>query len=124
MDSVGERIKRRRKELNLTQIQISSQTGISSGNLSSYEQGKILPSAVAIVALSKILHCSTDWLLTGESLISNNLSLSKDEETFLEYFKKLSMNDKEEILLLMKLKCKRSEGKKSPCSNLGNEQLA
>lgn len=124
MDTIGSRIKQRRKELKLTQNQIFSQTGISSGNISSYEQDKILPSATAIVALSQVLHCTTDWLLTGNSLISKNPHPSKDEETFLEYYKMLSADDKEEILLLMKLKCKRSSGKKSPYSDLGNEQLA
>ena len=124
MESIGERIRKRRKELKLTQNQIFSQTGISSGNMSSYEQGNMLPSATAIIALSRVLHCTTDWLLTGDSLISENLLSSNEELTFLRYFQQLSVEDKEEILLLMKLKCERSSGKKSHYSNLDNEQLA
>lgn len=72
--SIGERIKNRRKELNITQIQIQNATGISSGNMSGIESGKSLPSASALIELSKILNCSIDWILTGISPISKNFS--------------------------------------------------
>ena len=110
MDSVGERIKKRRLELKLTQTQIKQLTGISSGNMSDYEHNKILPSATALIALSSALKCTTDWLLTGTSLISekpNSLGLTNEEKEFLEYFRLLDNDDHAEILVLMKIKCER-----------------
>ena len=49
---IGTRIKQRRKELGLTQVQIHAKTGISSGNLSLIENGKTLPSSSALINLS------------------------------------------------------------------------
>ena len=65
--SIGTRIKQRRNELGLKQLQIKELTGISSGNLSDIENGKKLPSTPALLALSDKLDCSIDWILKGES---------------------------------------------------------
>ena len=47
--SIGTRIKQRRKELGLTQVQIKQETGISSGNMSEIENGNKLPSTPALI---------------------------------------------------------------------------
>lgn len=81
--SIGERIRQLRKSKHITQTQIYEQTGISSGNLSGIESGKSLPSASAVIELSKILQCSTDYILTGSehsnSSILENRSLIPNE---------------------------------------------
>jgi transcriptional regulator with XRE-family HTH domain len=64
---IGARIKLRRKELNLTQLTIKEKVGISSGNLSDIERGNRLPAAQTLVQLAKVLKCSVDYILTGES---------------------------------------------------------
>lgn len=105
---IGQRIKQRRKELNITQTQIQQETSISSGNLSCIENGKYLPSAVALLELSKILNCSVDWILTGKSLISNNIEPSDNEESeLLNGFRNLSKYDREDLLGLLRLKLQR-----------------
>ena len=87
---IGQRIKERRKELKITQTQIQQETSISSGNLSCIENGKYLPSAVALLELSKILDCSIDWMLTGKSSISENASILDNEEAeLLNGFRKM-----------------------------------
>ena len=58
--TIGARIKQRRKELGLTQLQIKQETGISSGNMSDIENGNKLPSTPALISLSKVLNCSID----------------------------------------------------------------
>ena len=99
---IGQRIKERRKELKITQTQIQQETSISSGNLSCIENGKYLPSAVALLELSKILDCSIDWMLTGKSSISENTSILDNEEVeLLNGFRELSEDDKEELLCLL-----------------------
>lgn len=65
--SSGARIKQRRKELRLTQVQIKEATGISSGNMSEIENGCKLPSTPALLELSSTLDCSIDLILKGES---------------------------------------------------------
>ena len=110
---IGQRIKERRKELKITQTQIQQETSISSGNLSCIENGKYLPSAVALLELSKILDCSIDWMLTGKSSISENSSILDNEEVeLLNGFRELSEDDKEELLCLLHLKLRKVKKEK------------
>ena len=110
---IGQRIKERRKELKITQTQIQQETSISSGNLSCIENGKYLPSAVALLELSKILNCSIDWMLTGNSSISESGTILDTEETeLLNGFRKLSEDDKEELLCLLQAKLRKLKKKK------------
>ena len=67
LKDIGIRIRQRRKELSLTQTKIKELTGISSGNLSDIENGNKLPSTNAIISLSEVLNCTTDWILKGKS---------------------------------------------------------
>ena len=110
---IGQRIKEKRKELKITQTQIQQETSISSGNLSCIENGKYLPSAVALLELSKILNCSIDWILTGESSISNNTEILSDVEAkLLNGFRELPEDDKDEIIGLLQIKLYKIQRKK------------
>ena len=110
---IGQRIKERRKELKITQTQIQQETSISSGNLSCIENGKYLPSAVALLELSKILDCSVDWLLTGKSSISDNsIFLDTEEKELLNGFRELPEDDREELLCLMQMKLRKVKKEK------------
>lgn len=107
---IGQRIKERRNQLNITGKQIKEATGISTGNLSEIENGKILPSATALMELSKALECSCDYILFGESRISESplrSNIRDSERQFIEQFRCLSDNDKEDILMMLKLKYNR-----------------
>lgn len=113
---IGDRIRKRRKELGLTQTKIQEETGISSGNLSLIENGKTLPSSSALFNLSNLLQCSIDYLLKGESLNSKNLDmynfkdsnqLSDVDIDLLDLFHNLTPDDQEEIIEMIKLKIKR-----------------
>lgn len=87
MISVGQRIKDRRKELNLTQTDVYHQTGIASGALSQIENGSRSPSIMIFYKLAVALDCSTDWLLTGKSTDSNNSVFSESEENIIEMYR-------------------------------------
>lgn len=127
---VGQRIKERRKALKITQTQIQENTSISSGNLSCIENGKYLPSAVALVELSNILDCSIDWILTGKSSNSNNQNIldiedSEIKKQLIYQFSALSEDDQEEILMMVQLKYNRTtkareKEQKSSISELNN----
>ena len=108
--SMGERIKKKREAKGLTQANIKNLTGISTGNLSDIENGRSLPSALSVIKLSKVLDCTTDWILTGESLKSDIIELSDlRENELLTGFRKLSEEDKEEFLGILQLKLHKSE---------------
>ncbi len=106
---IGQRIKERRKELKITQTQIQQETSISSGNLSCIENGKYLPSAVALLELSKILDCSIDWMLTGKPSISESSAILDSKETkVLNGFRELSEDDQEELIGLLEMKLRKT----------------
>lgn len=70
--TIGERIRTRRKELNLTMKAIFEQENIKTGNLSELENDKYLPSVQTLIALSRVLECSIDWILTGKEYMSSD----------------------------------------------------
>ena len=113
MQAIGTRIKTRRKALSLTQIDIKNAVGISSGNLSDIENGNRLPAATTLVQLASVLECSIDWILVGESPISENIIFSdigdSAESELLLGFRKLSADDKEELLGILQMKLQRMQ---------------
>lgn len=121
--SIGTRIKQRRNELGLKQLQIKELTGISSGNLSDIENGKKLPSTPALLALSDTLDCSIDWILKGKSPNSENVFLSNEREIeLLNGFRQLDQDEQDELLGLLALKLhkvKRDAEKLEKLSNYG-----
>lgn len=106
--SIGARIKQRRKELGFTQMQIKQEIGISSGNMSDIENGNKLPSTPALISLSSILNCSIDWILKGENYDNKTQFLSNERETLLlNNFRKLSINDQEELIEILEIKLRK-----------------
>lgn len=118
---IGMRIKEQRKKAGYTQTQIHQLTGISSGNLSSIENGAVSPSASALCELARVLKCSIDYLLLGNSSNIKNQSSSNTEEfseEFIERFQLLDDLDKEEILDIIEMKIRRKKRlAKSSASN-------
>ncbi len=110
---IGQRIKERRKELRITQMQIKDATGISTGNLSEIENGHILPSSAALINLSQILECSADYILFGESCNSGRKKISDIrncvEDDLIRYFRGISEDDQEEILMMAQMKYNRTQ---------------
>ncbi len=100
-NSIGCRISQRRKELGITGQQIKDAIGISTGNLSGIEKGSSLPSATALMGLSRVLQCSIDWILTGNSPIleneANSLHLSEDDSELLETYHQLDRRGKHRV---------------------------
>lgn len=107
---IGHRIKKRRKELGITQTQIQQKTNISSGNLSCIENGKYLPSAMALMELSKILNCSVDWILTGNLPDTEQADFSDNKESvLLTGFRLLPPEEKDEFLEILQIKLKKAK---------------
>ena len=113
MISVGQRIKDRRKELNLTQTDVYHQTGIASGALSQIENGSRSPSIMIFYKLAVALDFSTDWLLTGESSNSKISIFSESEENIIKMYRELSDDDKDELFEILSLKLRKARRGKS-----------
>lgn len=108
MNGIGERIKQRRKELGLSQIDIYNKCDITSGALSKIENGKTTPSIIVFYKLSQILQCDMDWLATGYSSNLQTPILCKQEESLLNGFRELSSEDQEEFLEILNLKLRKA----------------
>lgn len=129
IQSIGKRIKKRRKELHLTQTEIKEKTGISSGNMSDIERGNRLPAATTLAQLSEILDCSIDWILTEKSPVSENLispDIGEKDQKLLSLFHEISEEDQEELLMIAQLKYNRTQKSKeaettSSLSRSGND---
>lgn len=111
---IGTRIKKRRKELHLTQSEIKQAVGISSGNLSDIENGNRAPAIGTLYKLSTILQCSIDWIVTGKNVDYPIVEISEHGEltgelTLLDGFRQLSKNDQDELLDILQIKLQRTQ---------------
>lgn len=108
---IGMRIKNRRKSLGITQIDVKTATGISSGNMSEIENGNRLPSAPALIQLANLLQCSVDWLLTGESPHQENFEFFEigdpDEIALIKGFRELPKDEQNELLEILEMKLRK-----------------
>ena len=72
---IGMRMRKIRKALGYTQVQMVSFFDIGRANYSRIEKGEIFPTATILNALLKEFHVSLDWLIAeeGEMFLSHNL---------------------------------------------------
>lgn len=79
--SIGQRIARERRNLNLTQEQLSEKLGVSRQTVSKWEQDIILVGTNKLIELCDILEVSIDYLLTGEEK-NNKIKVKNGENGF------------------------------------------
>lgn len=118
---VGERIKSRRKELELTQEQVGNIVGVTKSTIQRYENGLIKDLKMPVIqAIANALKVNPDWLVlksdTKELQLNNNLksiNLSKNQLKLIETYdllndmgKKEAQKRVEELTLIDKYKLK------------------
>lgn len=87
-----ERIKKLKSQRKITNDKLSEMTGIPLGTLSKLLAGiSDSPKLSNIVAISRALDCSLDWLITGVPENTNNYTLEPAEMTLVELYR--SMDD-------------------------------
>jgi len=110
---IGERIKKLREALKISQADLAKSIGVSSGNVGDWERGRAKPGFDALLALSRFFNKSVDWLMTGkEPTYSDNvfpeeiilsrqdiemLPLSHTERFFLKKLRKLTEKERSEL---------------------------
>ena len=124
--TIGQRIRSRRKELNLTMKDIFERENIKTGNLSELENDKYLPSVQTLISLGRALDCSIDWMLTGaefhaqqpesldfrtlkteQGLMCDGSPLLEDEADLVAMYRLLPSLQQEELFDLTYFKYKR-----------------
>ena len=63
MEKFADRLKELRFEKEITQMQLSKETGLSAGAIEFWETKKRIPNAMAIIILAKYFGVTTDYLL-------------------------------------------------------------
>ncbi len=64
---MGDRIKKRRKELGLTQPALGKAVGVSRAAVSLWEKNENEPKGINLQSIARALRCSADWLIDGRS---------------------------------------------------------
>ena len=95
---VGQRIKKRRLELEMTQNEVKNKADIAS-SISEMENGISLPSAESLVKLAKLFQVSVDWILTGSDKAfwdeEKEILLDKKEMQHIRLYRGLNKAEKE-----------------------------
>ncbi|MCP9270431.1 helix-turn-helix domain-containing protein [Xenorhabdus sp. XENO-1] len=82
-ETMGQRIRRRRRELKKTMVDIAEEVGVSAAAVSLWERDETYISGQRINQLCKALDCSSIWLLEG----SEHLTASIKKEVENKYTK-------------------------------------
>lgn len=78
---IAERIELILGQRHITKSELAKNTDISTGNLGDWKRGKSAPGANALIAISKYLEVSLDWLLS-----ENDVSFEEVKEMKQAYF--------------------------------------
>ena len=96
--SIGGRIKKIRKELDLTQVDFATRIGSVQNTVTRYETGNRNPSAPVIALICREFNVNEHWLRTGEGemfadspstlldALAAKYNLSRDARTLVEEF--------------------------------------
>ena len=79
---MGERIKKLRKELNLTQTEFAERLGSVQNTITRYETGNRTPSSSVITLICHEFNVSESWLRTGEGEMFVPLTRSQEIAEF------------------------------------------
>ena len=87
--TIGENIKRLRKEFNMTQKDLAEKLTVSISNVTKYERGQLEPNLSIIYKLCKLFRISADELLNSDT---KTTTLSDDFINFVIHKYKLDIN--------------------------------
>lgn len=94
--SVGQRIRKRRQTLEITQQQLAKALDLTPQHISAIEQGKRAPSLTSLAKLAEELGVTIDYLLTGkEQILTDTIPAIKAD-------KKLQLEIKRALITLVK----------------------
>ena len=87
---LGQRLQEQRRLKNLSQKEVARSIGISASIVSNYESGERTPSVEILIALARLYHCSTDYLLGFDKIDKDRLldvsMLNEEQRKLLQHF--------------------------------------
>ena len=105
-----ERIKKIKSSRKITNDKLSEMTGIPLGTLSKLLAGvSDSPKLSNIVAISRALDCSLDWLITGVPENTNNYTLEPEEMNLVEAYRELDSYGRALTLAVVEMEKSRAE---------------
>ena len=105
-----ERIKKIKSSRKITNDKLSEMTGIPLGTLSKLLAGvSDSPKLSNIVAISRALDCSLDWLITGVPENTNNYTLEPEEMDLVEAYRELDSYGRALTLAVVEMEKSRAE---------------
>ena len=111
---IGDKIRQRRLELGLTQIQLSEKTDIKKNTISNYENNITSPSEENLIRLINALKCDANFLFEDEMNIIKTDRFSFNEKTLIKKYRTLDKYGKQAIDNLLDVeynRCTVSENK-------------
>jgi transcriptional regulator with XRE-family HTH domain len=96
--TIGKRLKDLRKARGLTQVELARQVGIPQTLLSEYERGTVRLHGAMVTGLAKMLHASTDELLSVKPLKENGSFQDRRLFRRLQRIEKLPKRAKQTLL--------------------------
>jgi transcriptional regulator with XRE-family HTH domain len=97
----GERLKKLRKQKNLSQQEIGEMTGMHFTNISRYERGLAMPNSGTLKKLSEALEVSGDYLIHGE--VEDGARARFEDRELLRQFQTIQKFTDEDKLVVKKL---------------------
>lgn len=99
VDTLGQKIKKSRRELGMSQRDLATELKISDKTISAYEVGRATPSLGILKEITKIVHKPISYFGDDEeaSDIDLQIKLSSIEKELLEVKKLLQARDKKEV---------------------------
>jgi transcriptional regulator with XRE-family HTH domain len=100
--SLGQKIKKLRRERNLSQTQLAEKAGTTLVSISNYETGKTKPSSDMLINVAKALGVSADYLMNDSSDAITAVSI-KDKELLrqFEQIDRMADNEKKYVKYLL-----------------------
>lgn len=97
--ATGTFIARKRRELNLTQVQLAEQLGISSKSVSKWERGKCMPDYGIVNELCDALGITVSELLDGEENERENLRMY-DNDGMIEMLARIQRLESQRVTII------------------------
>lgn len=112
--SLGERIKERREQLNLSRKQLADAMGVTPSAVANYENGFSSPRADLVYSLIEVLKCDANYLYQDETakLGGYFVKLYYQEHTYINKYRDLDPYGKELVKTVLDLECKRCREQK------------
>jgi transcriptional regulator with XRE-family HTH domain len=76
MDTVGSRLRFRRKQKKLTQRDVAEWAGVSASAVTQWESDLTKLSGENLILVCKCLQCSPEWLVFGSGDIENGININ------------------------------------------------